>query len=155
MSELKDLYQDIIFEHNRQPRNRGVMVDSNFSAQGANPVCGDQLTVYLKINANDIIEAISYEGEGCAISTASASMMSEYLIGKSLAKAKLAFDEMQLRLTAKESADIESNAIKNDFGDLEALIGVRAFPARIKCATLPWQTLYAAFSGANQSVSTE
>lgn len=150
MSDLLDLYQEVIIDHSRRPRNFGVLTGHNHCAEGFNPLCGDQLTLYLKVNADGIIEAASFEGSGCAISTASASLMTEALKGKSEAEAAAlfaAFHDLVTGAAATPAAPV--------LGKLQVLAGVREFPARIKCATLAWHALLAALRDQEQAVSTE
>jgi len=135
--ELKDLYRDVILDHNKKPRNFGVLADASARADGHNPLCGDRLTVSLKMNG-DQVEDVRFEGKGCAISTASASMMTEAIKGKKRADIDALFTKIHTLLT-------EQNAVASpDLGKLAALSGVREFPARVKCASLCWHTLNAA-----------
>ena len=146
---LRDLYQQMIMDHNKKPRNFRNMVDANHLAHGNNPLCGDVLVVYLKLN-NEVIEDVSFQGSGCAISVASASLMTEALKGKTLAKAEDIYDQVHRQITGKD--------IDNDIslGKLKVLGGVKEFPARVKCATLSWHTVHAAIdSGHTISVATE
>lgn len=149
MIDLRELYQEVILDHNKNPRNAFKMTDANCQAEGFNPLCGDRLTLYLRIK-NDKIEAASFEGTGCAISTASASLMTEYLKNKTIEDAKALFENFH-HLMLAESIE---NA-PNKLGKLNVLAGVREFPARVKCATLPWHTLKAALQHENYPVSTE
>lgn len=150
MSEdLEDLYQDIILDHNRRPRNSREISDSTHSAEGVNPLCGDEVIVYLKL-ISEKIEDISFQGQGCAISQASASIMTEILQGLSLTEMRKQSKTVQDLLTAEE--EIEDALF--EYGNLAALSGVRKFPARIKCATLAWHALEAALKG-KSSISTE
>ena len=150
MSEdLEDLYQDIILDHNRRPRNSREMLDSTHSAEGVNPLCGDEVIVYLKL-LGEKIEDISFRGQGCAISQASASLMTEILQGLNLAEMRKQSKTVQDLLTTEE--EIEDALF--EYGNLAALSGVRNFPARIKCATLAWHALEAALKG-KSSISTE
>jgi nitrogen fixation NifU-like protein len=148
--ELDDLYRDVILDHNRRPRNFGPLEAADASADGVNPLCGDRLTLRLKLAA-DKIEEIRFEGQGCAISTASASLMTEAVKGKTRAEALGLFDRIHRLLT-------EGDAEPDGLGKLAALSGVREYPARVKCASLCWHTLASALkSHAAQSpqVSTE
>lgn len=145
--DIRDLYHDLIIDHGTQPRNCGKLDDANHSAEGFNPLCGDKIYLYLKIQ-NDRILAASFTGQGCAISNASASLMTETLVGKTLMEAQDLFNAFQQLLTSDSSADI-------DLGKLQALAGVRAFPARVKCATLAWHTLLSALKQSEMIVSTE
>jgi len=149
MSDLRDLYQEVIIDHSRRPRNFGPLAQHNHHAEGFNPLCGDRLTLYLKV-ADGIIEAASFEGSGCAISTASASLMTEALAGKSVAQAEALFAAFHAQVTG-EAATPDAVPL----GKLEVLAGVQEFPARIKCATLAWHTLHAALQDRAEPVSTE
>jgi nitrogen fixation NifU-like protein len=148
MNDLRELYQEVIFDHYRKPRNYHVLACANHKAIGLNPLCGDQVTVYLKV-AGDVIEDVSFEGTGCAISTASASLMTEALKGRKIVEVEHLFNDFHRMVTEDENED------HPDLGKLEALAGVREFPARIKCATLAWHTLQAALKDQQQPVSTE
>jgi nitrogen fixation protein NifU and related proteins len=147
--ELNDLYRDVILDHNRRPRNFGPLEVADTSADGVNPLCGDRLTVKIKFDA-DKIQDIRFEGQGCAISTASASLMTEAVKGKTRDEAMGLFDRVH-RLLTEEDAEPEG------LGKLAALSGVREYPARVKCASLCWHTLASALnsSGALAPVSTE
>ncbi len=147
--DLKDLYRDVIVDHNRAPRNFRKIADGR-SQEGFNPLCGDKLTVYLKLDGEKISD-LSFEGSGCAISVASASLMTERLKGKTRAEALELFDEMHTLLTSSATpTDTES------LGKLAALSGVREYPSRVKCASLCWHTLKGALDdGAHAPVSTE
>ncbi len=148
--ELKDLYQDVIVDHNRNPRNFRKIADATSVQEGFNPLCGDKLTVYLKLDG-DRIRDLSFEASGCAISMASASLMSEALKGKTMVEAELLFEKMHALLTIEDqNRDLES------LGKLAALSGVRQYPSRVKCATLCWHTLKNALEHpGTQPVSTE
>lgn len=137
MSDLTDLYQAVILDHNKRPRNRGKLPQANRVASGDNPTCGDQCTVYLK-TSGDRIEAISFEGAGCAISQAAASLMTTQLKGKTAAEAAALFQEFQQIVKSGEQPE--------DFSELAAFAGVHAYPARIKCATLAWHAALDALS---------
>ena len=146
--DLRDLYQQVIMDHNKKPRNFRDMSDANHLAHGNNPLCGDVLVVYLKLN-DDVIEDVSFQGSGCAISVASASLMTEALKGKTLAEAEVLYDQVHKQMTGK---DVDISAL----GKLEVLSGVKEFPARVKCATLSWHTVHAAMeSEHDKSVTTE
>jgi len=149
MPDLRDLYQEVILDHNRRPRNFGRLAGANRSAEGFNALCGDRLTLYLKL-VDGVIEDVRFEGTGCAISTASASLMTEALKGKTEAEAQSLFEGFHALLTAGESADPTV-----PLGKLEVLSGVREFPVRVKCATLPWHTLQAALQNETRPISTE
>ena len=147
MSDLRDLYQEVILDHNRSPRNLGRLADANRQAQGFNPLCGDHLTLTLKL-VDGVIEDLRFEGAGCAISTASASLMTEALKGKTVSEAQALFGGVHALLTSDESTT-------TPLGKLEVLSGVREFPVRVKCATLAWHTLLAALRDEHRPVSTE
>ena len=143
---LRELYQEVIFDHNRQPRNFHDMADADHHADGHNPLCGDQLTVYLRIEDGRIAD-VSFVGHGCAISTASASLMTEAIKGRPVDEVEALFRDFHALLT--------DTPPERDFGKLEVLAGVREFPARVKCATLAWHTLHNALSGIHTPASTE
>ena len=151
MSSLRDLYQEVIMDHNRNPRNKGVLEDASHEGEGFNPLCGDEIRLYLCVNNDSIIEKIRFEGKGCAISTASASIMTETLCGRSLDEAKKYFQAFCSSVTG-EGLDIDQSL---DLGKLEVLNGVSEYPARVKCATLAWHTLAAALKGDINAVKTE
>ena len=144
---LRDLYQEVIFDHNRNPRNYGEMADASHRADGHNPLCGDQLTVYVELSG-DVVEKAMFIGHGCAISTASASLMTEAVQGKTVQEVEALFRDMHAMLT-------EAHPEARDFGKLEVLSGVREFPARVKCATLAWHTLHNAINEARDIAKTE
>jgi len=146
--DLYDLYQEVIVDHNRSPRNFGKPEGYNRIAEGFNPLCGDRLTLYLRVDDAGTIEDIAFEGEGCAISVASASLMTERLKGQPVAEAEALFGSFRNLVT---KADSEPSA---DLGKLAALAGVREFPSRVKCATLCWHALESALSEQDE-VSTE
>jgi len=148
MSELRDLYQEVIFDHYRKPRNHHALADANHVAHGHNPLCGDQVTIYLKVE-DGVVRDLSFEGTGCAISTASASLMTDALKGKKLNEVEHLFEEFHQMVTHD---DAEPDP---ELGKLEVLAGVREFPARVKCATLAWHTLQAALKDRAAPVSTE
>jgi len=147
MSDLDDLYQEVILDHNKRPRNFHVMEDGR-KAEGYNPLCGDRLTVYLQV-ADGIITDASFQGSGCAISKASASLMTEIVKGKTVAEADALFERFHRMVTTPPEEAVE------DLGKLSALAGVRQFPLRVKCATLAWHTLRAAADARDELVSTE
>ena len=147
MNDLDDLYQEVILDHNRRPRNFRALPEGR-RAEGYNPLCGDRLTVYLRVDGN-VIKDVSFEGSGCAISKASASLMTESIKGKTLDEARALFDRFQRMITA--SGEVASA----DLGKLAVLAGVRQFPVRVKCATLAWHTLRAAAEARDDVVSTE
>ena len=140
--DLRELYQDIILDHGRHPRNFGALESANHFAHGHNPLCGDKITVYLVIK-DGRVAAARFEGHGCAISTASASLMTEVLEGKTLDEAKLLFKFFHAQVTGGDGPEIPS-ALADDSERLEPLTGVKTYPARVKCATLAWHTFDAA-----------
>ena len=146
--ELRELYQEIIIDHNRDPRNHHAMDDATAQANGFNPLCGDKLTVYLKL-AGTVVSDLSFVGCGCAISQASASLMTEALRGKSVEEAHELFERFHTMLTRDDDRQMVS------LGKLAVLAGVKAYPARVKCATLAWHTLEAALKKEASTVSTE
>jgi nitrogen fixation NifU-like protein len=145
--ELQELYQEVILDHNRQPRNFRVLETAR-KAEGYNPLCGDRLTVYLRVE-DDVITDVAFQGSGCAISKASASLMTESLKGKSVAEANRLFNRFQQMITDAPDSPVAQ------LGKLTALAGVRQFPIRVKCASLAWHTLHAALEARNEVVSTE
>lgn len=147
MSELGDLYQEVILEHSKHPRNFRGMEAANHTAEGYNPLCGDHYTVFLNV-VDGAIQDISFQGSGCAISKASASMMSQAVKNKTTAEAEKLFSEFHEVVTGAPAGDVEK------LGKLAAFAGVSSFPTRIKCATLAWHTLHAALEG-RQVASTE
>lgn len=148
MDGLSDLYQELILDHNARPRNFGPLPGATHQAEGYNPVCGDQFTVHLVI-ADDVITQVAFEGKGCAISKASASLMTDQLRGKSLDHAQRLFGAFHALLAGAEDTPPEGGA---PLGKLLAFSGVRAFPMRVKCATLAWHTLQAAFKNPSAPV---
>ncbi|HYS63482.1 MAG TPA: SUF system NifU family Fe-S cluster assembly protein [Paraburkholderia sp.] len=150
MNDLSELYQEVIFDHYRRPRNRGVLAGANRKAEGYNPLCGDRVTLYLRIE-DGIVREASFEGSGCAIATASASLMTDALKGKTEAEAQALSGRFRDMVTTSGPVWVSAP----DLGKLAALSGVREFPARVKCATLAWHTLHAALQGENSTVSTE
>ena len=146
--DLQDLYRDVILDHNKRPRNFGSLDTASSHAEGHNPLCGDRLTVSLRMEG-ERIEDIRFEGKGCAISTASASLMTEAVKGKDRAAVRALFERVHALLTAPQAAAAA------DLGKLAALSGVREFPARVKCASLCWHTLNAALEHGAATVSTE
>jgi nitrogen fixation NifU-like protein len=147
--DLRDLYQEVIFDHNRNPRNFRIINNADRKVEGFNPLCGDRLTLYLTLNGNTITDA-SFQGSGCAISTASVSLMTEIIKGKTEAEAEALFKTFHDMTTGK-AEDIKLEAV----GKLAVLAGVREYPARVKCATLAWHTLDAALKNESQAISTE
>ena len=149
MSELSELYQQVILDHNKKPRNFRKLETANHTAEGYNPLCGDQLTVYLNLE-NDQVKDVGFEGSGCAISKAAASMMTQAVKGKSKEQAEKLFNEFHSMVMGELNEETEANSL----GNLKIFAGVREFPVRVKCATLPWHTLHAALNKEDQ-VSTE
>jgi nitrogen fixation NifU-like protein len=143
--ELNDLYRDVILDHNRQPRNFGVLEPADASVEGFNPMCGDRLTLRLRL-AGDKISDIRFEGQGCAISTASASLMTEAVKGKTRSEALQLFDRVHQLLTDDAAPQADT------LGKLAALSGVREYPARVKCASLCWHTLASALRSTHPQV---
>jgi nitrogen fixation NifU-like protein len=146
--DLTELYQEVILDHTKRPRNRRAIASPNRTAEGYNPLCGDHIHVYLRMHDGRIDDA-SFTGSACAICTASASMLTEAVTGRSADEARVMFDRFRQVLTERDAVP------DDDLGELAALAGVRRFPIRVKCATLPWHTLKAALEGAAEPVSTE
>ena len=149
MSELSELYQQVILDHNKKPRNFRALEDATSKAEGFNPLCGDQLTVYVRLEG-DRVEEVSFVGSGCAISKASASMMTQSLKGKTREEAEKLFGEFHRMVIG----ELDEESEPNELGRLKIFAGVREFPARVKCASLPWHTVHAALAG-EASTSTE
>jgi nitrogen fixation NifU-like protein len=150
MSELQSLYQEVILDHYKSPRNYRKLIGANRKAEGFNPICGDHFTVYLKLE-NGVIADISFEGAGCAISKASASMMSTVLKGKTKDEAMVLFERFHSLVTGESKPSDQMNGL----GKLEAFAGVSEFPVRVKCATLAWHALRSALQAKEVIVSTE
>ena len=149
MSGLSDLYQEILLEHNSKPRNFRKVEDASSTADGYNPLCGDQITLYLKV-VDDTVEDVGFQGVGCAISRASASMMTQSIKGRTLDEAQGIFDAFHSMITHPgEEPDYDI------LGDLETLAGINEYPTRIKCAILAWHTMRSALGGQGESVTTE
>ena len=149
MSELSELYQQVILDHNKKPRNFRKLETANHSAEGFNPLCGDQLTVYLSLE-EDAVKEITFEGSGCAISKAAASMMTQAVKGKTKQEAEQLFSEFHGMVTG----ELDEEGTANSLGNLKIFSGVREFPVRVKCASLPWHTMHAALNN-QELVSTE
>ena len=149
MTDLQDLYQELILDHGSRPRNLKKLAEANHSAEGYNPLCGDKVKVYVNLDG-EVVKDISFEGAGCAISTASASIMTETLKGKTRAEADALFEMFHDLVTGQERK-LDSP----EFGKLAVFSGVSEFPMRVKCATLSWHTLRAAIKGKEEVVSTE
>ena len=150
MNDLQDLYQDIIMDHNRRPRNFGPVDKQNHKKEGYNPLCGDQIEIELKI-LDGIVVDVGFTGVGCAISKSSASMMTEEIKGKKLEVVESMFEQFRRMITVNDQMDLDADLL----GDLEILQGVSRYPARIKCATLAWHTLHSAIEGDENTVTTE
>ena len=148
MFDIKDLYQEIIVDHNRSPRNFGVIDDADKILEGFNPLCGDKLKLYIKTDGQNIND-IAFDGSGCAISIASASLMTDAMKNKSIDEAESLFNEFHALITTEEKFD------SKHLGKLTVLAGVKDFPGRVKCASLCWHTLHSALMGDNKSVTTE
>lgn len=151
MSEMTDLYQEMILDHYKNPRNFGKLAEATHDAEGHNPLCGDHVHIYLKVSDQGVIEDISFEGAGCAISKASASLMTAHLKGKTLVQAQALFERVHALLTGQAGPSDE----QEELGKLQALAGVCAFPVRVKCATLAWHTMRNALAGHGDVVHTE
>ena len=148
MSELSELYQQVILDHNKKPRNVHKLANANRRAEGYNPLCGDQLNVYLQMD-DDQVTDISFEGSGCAISKASASMMTQAVKGKTKVEVEKLFNEFH----RMAMGDLDEENEPNHLGKLRIFAGVRDFPARVKCATLSWHTMRAALEGQNTATT--
>jgi len=144
------LYQEVILDHYKRPRNFRKLDGASRNAEGYNPLCGDKVTVYVKLE-DGLVRDIGFQGSGCAISTASASMMTTSLKGKTLAEAEALFQSFRLMVTGQPDTALD----RVELGKLAAFSGISEFPVRVKCATLPWHTLHAALKGKGQTVSTE
>jgi nitrogen fixation NifU-like protein len=150
MSDLRDLYQEVILDHNRRPRNFRALDTANRTAEGFNPLCGDRLTVYLRVN-DGVIEEVSFLGSGCAISKASASLMTDTLRGKTVEEADDLFRQFHHMVTSPPDTPTSADRL----GKLAVFAGVRDYPVRVKCASLPWHTVRAAVEQQSTVVSTE
>ena len=146
MSDLSDLYQEVILDHNRRPRNFRVLENATHQAEGYNPLCGDRLSLFLALDG-DVITDVGFQGSGCAISKASASLMTDRLKGTSVGDARALFERFHRMVTTPPDVEVE------DLGKLSALAGVREFPVRIKCASLAWHTLKAALDRAGKTTT--
>ena len=150
-TDLRELYQEMILDHGKRPRNFGKPASANHTAEGFNPMCGDKCTVYLNVDAEGTVQDAHFFGAGCAISTASASLMTEAIKGKTAEEMAALFDRFHDVVTGKHTSD----AALEELGRLAVLAGVSKFPMRVKCATLPWHTLQAALKDQNGLVTTE
>ena len=150
MSDLRALYQEVILDHSKRPHNHRAMADATRAAQGYNPLCGDKISLFVKLDGTRIAD-VSFQGSGCAISTASASILTETLKGKTLAEAESLFQTFHNLVTGKTPSEGSSQ----ELGKLAVFSGVSQFPVRVKCATLAWHTLRSALAGSQEPVSTE
>jgi len=150
MNELRALYQEVILDHNKNPRNFRAMADATSVVEGYNPLCGDHYTIYLKV-VDDVVREVTFQGSGCAISKASASIMSTVMKGKTRTEAGILFDQFH-RLVR---GDLKPGEHEEALGKLIAFAGVSEFPARVKCAILAWHTVHSALEGKTESVTTE
>ncbi|MGQ0534505.1 MAG: Fe-S cluster assembly sulfur transfer protein SufU [Methanobacteriota archaeon] len=148
MSDLRELYQEVILDHSRRPHNFRILTEATRRAEGDNPLCGDQVTVFLRLGADDRIDEVAFQGHGCAISKASASLMTDAVKGKTVSEAQALFDRFHHMVTGARDD-------RERLGKLAVFSGVSDYPARVKCATLAWHTLRAALQGRPETVSTE
>ena len=151
MNDLRELYQEVILDHGRKPRNFGPLPEANREAHGHNPLCGDKLDVHLLVK-DGVVADVKFEGAGCAISVASASLMTEVLIGKTEAEAEALFEKFHALITSDEEVTLEQ---LEDLDKLAVFSGVRDYPLRVKCATLGWHTMHAALENSGETVVTE
>jgi nitrogen fixation protein NifU and related proteins len=151
VNELRELYQEVILDHNKSPRNKGEMPEATSHADGFNPLCGDQIQVFVEIEG-DVVKDVRFTGHGCAISTASASLMTEAIKGKSVDEVREIFEKFHTMVTDSNADD---EAFLEEYDSLAALSGVREFPVRVKCATLAWHTLNEALKGGTHVATTE
>ena len=149
MSDLRELYQEVILDHHKRPRNFGTLSEANHHAEGRNPLCGDHITIHVDVE-DGRIKAVAFEGAGCAISRASASLMTDAVRGKPVAEAEKLFEEFHLLVTTGVDEEVEAS-----LGKLNVFCGVREFPSRVKCASLAWHTLHAALGDEPKEASTE
>jgi len=150
MPDLQDLYQDLIIDHSKKPRNFGIMDDADYTADGFNPLCGDKLKLFLKVE-DGVIKDVKFVGAGCAISTASASVMTDVLKGQTVEQAENLFETFHYMITGPK----DPQNVGSGLGKLAVFAGVSEFPARVKCATLAWHTLKNALAGKQAATSTE
>ena len=148
MSELSELYQQVILDHNKKPRNFRKLEDATQHAEGFNPLCGDQLTVYLRVE-DGVVADVGFEGSGCAISKAASSMMTQAVKGKTKDEAERLFEEFHRMVTG----ELDEESEPNQLGRLKIFAGVRDYPARVKCASLPWHTMHAALEGEERATT--
>ncbi|MEZ5363323.1 MAG: SUF system NifU family Fe-S cluster assembly protein [Bryobacterales bacterium] len=154
MSDLRDLYQELIVDHSKNPRNFRDMPEATRASDGFNPLCGDKLRLYLKIDDNDVIQDASFKGSGCAISTASASIMTAMLKGQTVERARDMFETFH-QLVTRPKEDLDPSDVGIGLGKMAVFAGVNEFPARVKCATLPWHTLKNALDDRQEAAKTE
>ena len=150
--DVRELYQEVILDHGKNPRNFRQPEDANCEARGNNPLCGDQLTVYLKVDEGRLIRDAAFEGRGCAISMASASMMTQIVCGKTVSQVQSLFDKFH-KLCTGEMEEFQQDEFTDDMEKLRVMSGVRRFPMRVKCATLSWHTMNAAVAGENDTTT--
>jgi len=150
--ELRELYQEVILDHSKKPRNLGALDQASGIAEGVNPLCGDQAKVYVRVE-DGVVKDVRFEGHGCSISTASASMMTEAVKGRTTQEAEALFERFHALITA--SPDQAAGSLSPELGKRAAFSGVCEFPIRVKCASLPWHTLKRALAGGGEAVSTE
>jgi nitrogen fixation protein NifU and related proteins len=150
--ELRELYQEVILDHSKRPRNVGALDDASGTAEGINPLCGDQAKVYVRVE-DGVVKEVRFEGRGCSISTASASMMTEAVRGRTTQEAEALFERFHALITG--APDQAAAGLSPELGKLAAFSGVCEFPVRVKCASLPWHTLKRALAGGGHAVSTE
>lgn len=150
MSDLRDLYQEVVIDHSKRPRNFRKMEDANHTAEGFNPLCGDRITLYLKLEGDRVAD-VAFQGSGCAISTSSASIMTEVLKGKTVAEAEKTFEEFHRLVTG----ELQPGERAEDMGKLAVFEKVSDYPARVKCASLAWHTLNSALRDESKTVTTE
>ena len=150
--DVRELYQEVILDHGKNPRNFRQLENANCEAQGNNPLCGDRLTVYLKVDEDRLICDAAFEGRGCAISMASASMMTQIVCGKTVSQVQYLFDKFH-KLCTGEIEEFPQDEFADDVDKLRVMSGVRQFPMRVKCATLGWHTMNAAVSGDSETTT--
>jgi len=151
-ADLRELYQEVILDHSKHPHNFGPLPDASGKSSGFNPLCGDEATIYVRVE-DDVVKEVRFEGKGCSISTASASMMTDAVRGKTLAQVEQLFERFHALITA--SPDTAADNASPELGKLAAFSGVCEFPVRVKCASLPWHTLRTALEGKDEPVTTE
>ena len=151
MNDLRELYQDTILDHNKKPRNFRVLADANHEADGRNPLCGDELTLFARVSDDGLVEEVTFQGTGCAISKASASLMTDFVKGKTLDEVQEDFDRFHRLVTSLPSSLPETEGL----GKLAVFSGVREYPVRVKCASLAWHALRAALNDDGEVAKTE